>query len=557
MNQPDAVTNTTTNTNRNAAADAGAASRRALTRRRLIQTSAASAAFAATVQSTAAAPGGSGLNLAGMRAAAQDALEEVIIAIGADTRVMDPDLDQGLNEMYRLIFNTPINIGDDGVPIGDLAESWEYLDDTTIRMALRQDAVWQDGEPLTSDDFVFTWERMNDPERESTNVQRYSPWLGDVIAIDDYTVEFVTLMPFAPALASLSGFWIAPRHYIEEFGDDEFGLMPLGSGPYQIAEWQKDQFLALEAAETWWGDPQPFPRVRFVIIPDTFTRVAALLSGEVQVVSAPPLAMVPQIEASGTAYVTSAPDLRRIQFIQFPHVGTRREDTPEIDNKLVRQALNYALDREAIVTAVGQGQFQVVPGPWQMDSWAYPENAEELGYSYDPERARELLAEAGYPDGFTLHLGTSNGFSPMDNELMQATVPYFQDIGLEVEFTSLEWAAFDPARDENQFSAYYLGLSGDGDPHGSPNQYMTSQGRTRGFYDTDPELEEVIWEGATIVDFEDRQQYYQEVVFPALIDVAPWIYLWTPTTNIAVDNRIEYQQGPEPWVEVMRMSPAG
>ena len=530
--------------------------RRGVNRRHLIQTTAGAAALA-TFQGVVAAPTGElPSSVAAMRAA-QSALDEVVIAIGADTRVMDPDLDQGLNEMYRLIFNTPIVLDDAGLPVGDLAESWEYLDDTTLRMTLRQDAVWQDGEPLTSDDFVFTWERMNDPARESTNVQQFSPWLGDVVAIDDYTVEFQTLEPFAPALVSLTGFWIAPRHYIEEMGDDEFGLNPLGSGPYRIVEWQKDQFLSLEAADTWWGEPaQPFPRVRFVIIPDTFTRVAALLSGEVNVVTAPPLAMVPQIESSGTAYITSAPDLRRIQFIQFPHVGTRKENTPEIDNKLVRQALNYALDREAIVEAVGQGQFQVVPGPWNRESWAYPENAEELGYSYDPERARELLAEAGYPDGFTFYLGTSVGFSPMDNELMQATVPYFQDIGLEVEFIALEWAAFDPARDENQFSAYYLGLSGSGDPHGSPNQYMTSQGRTRGFYDTDPELEEVIWEGATIVDFEERQQYYQEVVFPKIIDVAPWIFLWTPTTNIAVDNRITYQQGPEPWVDVMRMAPA-
>jgi peptide/nickel transport system substrate-binding protein len=518
----------------------------ALNRRRFLQTTAAATVVV------------SGIGVSGARGAvaAQEALEEVVIAIGADTRVMDPDLDQGLSEMYRLIFNTPVAINDEGVPAPDLAESWEYTDDLTLRMNLRQDVLWQDGEPLTADDFVFTWERMNDPERESTNVQGFSPWLADVVAVDDYTVDFVTSEPFAPALDELDGFWIAPRHYIEEVGDEAFGLKPLGSGPYKVVEWQKDQFLALEAADTWWGEPaQPFPKVRFVIIPDTFTRAAALLAGDVQVVSEPPVAMVPQIEASGTAYITRSPEWR-IQFIQFPHVDTRKENTPEIDNKLVRQALNYAIDRQAIVDAVGQGFFEVVPGPWFNGSWAYPDNAEELGYTYDPEKAKELLAEAGYPDGFTLYLGTSNGFSLMDNELMQATVPYFQDIGLDVEFTSLEWAAFDPARDEKQFSAYYLGLFGNTDPHGAPNQYMTSQGRARGFYNTDPELEEVIWEGAKIVDFEERQKYYQEVVFPKILDVAPWIYLWTPITVVAVDNRIEYQAGPKSYVEVMKMQPA-
>jgi peptide/nickel transport system substrate-binding protein len=488
--------------------------------------------------------------------AVQSGLDQVIIALGADTRVMDPDLDQGLNDMYRLIFNTPITMSDDGTPQPDIAESWEYIDDTTLQMTLRQDVVWHDGEPLDSDDFLFTWERMKSPERESTNFPAFEPWLEDVVVVDQYTVQFKTIEPYAPAFDTIESFWIAPRHYIEEVGDDEFGLNPLGSGPYRVVEWQKDQFLDLEAVETWWGEvAQPFPRVRFVIIPDTFTRVAALLSGDVHVVSEPPVSMIPQIEGSGSAYIASAPGLR-IQFIQFPHSGTRRENTPEIENKLVRQALNYALDRETIASTVGQGYFDVVPGPWARSSWAYPENAEELGYTYNPDRARELLAEAGYPDGFTFYFGTSNGFSLMDNELMQACVPYFEDIGLTVEFSSLEWAAYDPARDENQFSAYYLGLTGSTDPYTSPNQYMTSRGRTRGFYDTDPELEEVIWEGATIVDFEERQAYYHDVVFPKTIDVAPWIFLWTPTTITAVDNRIAYEQGAWPFVDVMKMTPA-
>lgn len=518
-----------------------------ISRRRLVQTTGALAGGAAL----------GGLSLGSTRSVvAQSDIETVIIALGADTRVMDPDLDQGLNDMYRLIFSTPVIMTDEGEAVGDLAESWEYLDDTTLEMKLKQGAVWQDGEPLDSDDWVFTWERMKSPDREFTNFPAFEPWLEDVIAIDDYTVQFKTFEPFAPALDTLEGFWIAPRHFIEEVGDEEFGLKPLGSGPYSVVEWQKDQFLDLEAADTWWGEPeQPFPAVQFVIIPDTFTRTAALLSGDVHVVSEPPVSLVPQIESSDNAYVLTAPGLR-IQFIQFPNVATRKEDTPEIDDKLVRQALNYALDRETIASAVGQEFFNVVPGPWAETSWAYPENADELGYTYDPDKARELLAEAGYPDGFTLYFGTSNGFSLMDNELMQACVPYFEDIGLDVEFSSLEWAAYDPARDENQFSAYYLGLSGTTDPHGSINQYMTSRGRLRGFYDTDPGLEEVIWEGATIVDFAEREAYYQDTVFPTIIDVAPWIFLWTPFTISAVDNRIEYQQGAQPYIEVMKMTPA-
>ena len=531
--------------------DRGGARLPEVSRRRFVQTTAAAA-----IAATSGLPALSNRTAAALPARQSD-IEEVVIALGADTRVMDPDLDQGLNDMYRLIFSTPVTMNDEGIAVGDLADSWEYLDDTTLQMTLKQDAVWHDGEPLNSDDFVYTWERMKSPDRESTNYPAFEPWLADVVAIDDYTVQFLTKEPFAPALDTLEGFWIAPRHFIDEVGDDEFGLAPLGSGPYRVVEWQKDQFLELAAAETWWGEPeQPFPAVRFVIIPDTFTRAASLLSGDVHVVSEPPVSIVPQIEESDNAYVSISPGLR-IQFIQFPHVSTRQEDTPEIENKLVRQALNYALDRETIVSAVGQGYFEVVPGPWPGSSWAYPDNAAELGYSYDPERARELLAEGGYADGFTLHFGTSNGFSLMDNELMQACVPYFEDIGLTVEFSSFEWAIYDPARDENQFSAYYLGLSGSTDPHGSINQYMTSRGRQRGFYDTDPELEQVIWEGATIVDFEARQEYYHEVVFPTIIDVAPWVFLWTPATIAAVDNRIAYEQGRQSYIEVMRMSPAG
>lgn len=480
-------------------------------------------------------------------------LEELHIAVSVETRIMDPDLDQGPNTQYWLIYNNPVRTDwETGEPRPDLVESWEFEDDLTLVFSLREDVVWQDGEPLTADDFAFTWERMTDMERESpsTNVQRFDPWLDTVTARDEYTAEFKMSQPYAPVLDDLTGFWIFPRHDIEERGDEAYGQEPLGSGPYQVSEWEPGQYLLVEQNENWWGDPQPFQRVRVSTIVEGSTRASALLSGDVHISEDPPLGMLDQIDGSEDHYTTMEAGVR-IQFIQFPSEAARREDTPEIEDKRVRQALNYALDVDTIAETVGRGVFTPVPGPWYGRSWAYPDNAEEIGYSYDPERARELLAEAGYEDGFTLYFGTSNGFSLMDAELMEACVPYFEDIGLTVEFISLEWASYDPARDNNEFSCYYLGLSGSPDPHGAMNFYMTSQGRERGFYGMDPEIDEIIWEGAEIVDFEERRQYYHEVLYPAVIDIAPWIYLWTPNNVWGVDNRIEYQATPDRSLDIM------
>jgi len=265
--------------------------------------------------------------------------------------------------------------------------------------------------------------------------------------------------------------------------------------------------------------------------------------------------MVDQISKTSGYYITKAPgDL--IQFIQFPHVSTRFPNTPEIDNKTVRQALNWAVDKQALASKVGQGFFSVAPGPWAPGNWAYPDNTASLAYGYDPDKAKQLLHDAGFDQGFTLHFGTSVGFSLMDKELMEATVPYFQAIGLNVDFIPLEWAAFDPARDQNKFSAYYLGLTGGAnDPDDVVAFYMTSKGRARGFYGTDPELDQVIWHGTEIVDMEERKTYYQNTVYPKIMDVAPWIFLWTPNTLFGVDNRLDYTATQFGWVDAMRVKP--
>jgi peptide/nickel transport system substrate-binding protein len=488
----------------------------------------------------------------------QSQIQELTIAIGADTRVMDPDFDQGLEEMYRLIFNTPIRTAPNGDLVPDLAKSWEYTDPTTLTFHLRNDVKWHDGQPFTSDDVVYTFERMKDPNRQSTNYPRYKPWLAYVVATDPTTVQFKTTQPYAPGLHLIAdGFYIAPRHDIAQRGDTAFGQKPIGTGPYSVTAWQKDQFLNLSAVSNWWGGAQPFPKVKFVVIPEAFTRTTAMLGGSAHIVTQPPVSMVDQISKSSGFYVTKAPgDL--IQFVQFPHVKTRFPNTPEIDDKRVRQALNWALDKQALADKVGQGFFTVAPGPWAPGNSAYPSNAASLAYGYDPAKAKQLLKDAGYGDGFTLHLGTSVGFSLMDRELMEASVPYFQAIGLTVDFIPLEWAAFDPSRDQNKFSAYYLGLTGGAsDPDDVIAFYMTSKGRARGFFGTDPELDQVIWHGTEITDEQERQKYYRETVFPKILDVAPWIFLWSPNTVFGVDARVDYAATQFGWVDAMRAKPKG
>lgn len=479
------------------------------------------------------------------------AIEELVIAQGSDTFVMDPDGYQGgdATNMYRHIFDTLVHNDRSGKIIPWVASSWKYENDTTIIFTLRKDIKYHDGVQLTAKDAVFSYERMLDPNRKSLDKPRFQPWVAKMEALDDFTLKITTKMPYAPALERLSAFYILPKHDLQKRGDKEFGLKPIGSGPYRVVRWEKDQFLALDAVNDHWMSKPPFPKLKFVPIPEGFTATTALLSGDVHISRPLPVAMIEQVSASKSARVEKAPS-SRIMFIQFPHVKTRPPNTEFIDNKLVRQALNYALDKDALAQKVAKGNVQVVPGPWSTGHWAYPANAWDLGYKYNPQKAKELLAQAGYPNGFTLTLGAPVGRYLADKELMEATIPYFEAIGVKVNFISLEWSSYGPTRDKGAFAAYYLGLSeGAGDPHGI-TFYFTKQGRSRGFYGTDPELDKLVAQGVEMVDEAKRQQFYQKTLYPKIMDTAPWIFLWNQVDLYGVSNRLEWTPRSDELIDV-------
>lgn len=487
---------------------------------------------------------------------------ELTIAMGDDTSTFDPDLFQTVRAtaMYQLVWNTPIKVDENLEFQPDLAETWEYIDETTIEFHLREDITWADGEPLTADDFVYTWERMTDENRESLMVPRFSAWVEEVVAVDQQTVQFNAMEPFAPGLETIAnGYYVYPRHYLEGLTDLEYEENPLGSGPYRLVSREYNQQSTFEPVENWWGGSQPFSQVQFVIIPEPFPRTTALLTGEVDIVQEPPLSMHEEVENTDGFHLLRTEGSNGVNFFQFPHAGNRPEDTPEIDVKEVRQALNWAVDVQTVAEAIGQGMVTPVPGPWAAGHWAYPDDAWDQAYGYDPDRARELLAEAGYEDGFTLHFLTTTGFSPLDRELSEACIPYFEDIGITVEFTALERAAYSQVRDDAGSSMYYLGLGGSTDPHVNIDLYFSARGRERAFYGTDPELDDILIEGSVIVDEDERRTYYQDVVFPAVLDVAPWVFLWSLSNSLGLRDGIDVpaETFVKGWIDVMKIEVSG
>lgn len=487
---------------------------------------------------------------------------EITIALGDDTTTFDPDLFQTVRAtaMYNLVWNTPIKVDENREFQPDLAESWEYLDDTTLELQLRDDVTWADGEPLTADDFVYTWERMTDENRESLMVPRFTGWLEDVVAVDDHTIQFNSFEVFAPGIETLANnYYVYPRHYLEGLTDREYEEEPLGTGPYRLVSREYNQQSTFEPVENWWGGSQPFSQVQFVIIPEPFPRTTALLTGEVDIVQEPPLSMHGDIENTDGYHLLRTEGSDSVNFFQFPHAGNRPEGTPEIDVKEVRQALNWAVDVQTVAEGVGQGMVTPVPGPWAAGHWAYPDDAWDQAYGYDPDRARELLAEAGYEDGFTLQFLTTTGFSPLDRELSEACIPYFEDVGITVEFTALERAAYNQVRDGAGSSMYYLGLGGSTDPHVNTDLYFSARGRERAFYGSDPELDDILIRGSEIVDEDERREYYHDVVFPAVLDVAPWVFLWSLSNSLGLRDGLSLpaETFVKGWIDIMQIEVTG
>ncbi|MFA5551458.1 MAG: ABC transporter substrate-binding protein [Trueperaceae bacterium] len=321
--------------------------------------------------------------------------DSLIVGMRSDALItMDPAMyrDRETEAVLRNIFDALTFPTRDGVVQPHLATAWRVIDDKTYEFDLRDDVVFHNGDPLTADDVVFTfWRILTEGAIDGATSPRaglLGP-ISHVEKVDDYTVRFVynETFPQELVLQALTHFQIVPQKYIEEVGVAAFMERPIGSGPFVFARGALDSQTVLERNDAYWRGAPQLQTVVFRMMPEPSTRIAALLSGEVHIIQALPPDLVDRIDGVPGVSVHTALGTRAAQ------IELNNKVAP-FNNHLVRLALNYAVDWDSILTNIYQGYADRLSTAFLPSGFGY---AEDLApYQYDPERAKELLQEAGY-----------------------------------------------------------------------------------------------------------------------------------------------------------------
>ncbi len=402
-------------------------------------------------------------------------------------------------------------------------------DGLTYTFTLRPGVTFHDGTALDANAVVTSYRRLYDPEFEfydDTNTSGFFlAGLNNVEAVDDMTVRFTLAAPNA-AFIELSNVYsgkvMSPKA-IQEVPVAQWAEGSYGTGPFKVTSWEKGVSVVLDRNEEYWGTPPGLQTLVFRPIPEPTARVAALLSGEVDMIVVVPPDAIESIKNDPNLTYEQGPSLH-YWFIQL------NSQEPPFDDVRVRQAVNYAVDKESLATDILAGSAVPATQPMPAANWSY--NPDVVGYPYDPERARELLAEAGYPDGFQANMiipqsGSGMMIPVQMNEYIQGNL---RDVGIEVGIQSYEWVS-------------YLGIWGQGlnadvtmgnqsimasDPYVAnfllSGAFTPAEGGWNIGYYENPEVDALLAEALATPDREARAEIYHEA-WAMITEDAPWIFV--------------------------------
>jgi peptide/nickel transport system substrate-binding protein len=467
---------------------------------------------------------------------AQDRSDTLVIALSSDpTSLFLPRAaDRTATNASLPLYDSLVWINDDLEVEGALAERWEISDDgTEYVFHLRRGVVFHNGEPFTAESVVATWETGSDPSNDYAN---FYATANLVEAIDDHTVRITTPEPVATFLTTLALSWgMVPPDYIREVGIDAFARDPVGTGPFRFVSRSAGDRVVMEANPDYWQSDMPkVSGLEFRVIPDASTRMAAVQTGEIHIANrlTPDQAM--SLEgAPGVEVISYLND--RAYYVGFKNVGAGA-GTP-LEDPLVRQALNYGSDRFGIINAIFAGQAEPIPGFVIQGNLGYDADTMQP-FPYDPERARELLAEAGHPDGFEISMGCpADGYVNI-NEVCLALQRSLGEIGVEVnvEFrtTNSFWSEEEYGAVGAMFVDSWSSTIGEALPRldGAlmPGNYYAAW--------HDERFAERIREIERTVDRDERAALYAEM-HELMQEEPPFIYLYQPTIFEAVSDRVQ------------------
>ncbi|MCL2006806.1 MAG: ABC transporter substrate-binding protein [Treponema sp.] len=447
------------------------------------------------------------------------ATDHLVWGMGSSPVNLDPSgaNDTASSQLARNIFETLVVMDENNAPtIPGLAERWVWDDPTRLRVFIRQNVRFHNNDILTANDVKFTLERA----AVSPQVGHITNMINRVDVINNNEAVIVLDYPFVPFLAHLahSATGIVNERAVREMGDAAFGRNPVGTGPMRFDSWITGVSVDLVRFDGYWGGRKALQRVTFRIIPDPSTRQIALETGEIDVNG---------VAAQDVPRVLANPNLQvyRRWNLATEYIGYNMSRTPFNDVR-VRQAINYALDKEVIARVAYPNVGRPTAGPINTMVWG--STADQLQpFEYNQARARQLLAEAGYPNGFTTHILVSDGGASRI-DAAEIAQNMLAQVGITATVRILEWGAFLDATAQGDMDMFILGwvtVTGDPDYGLHPLFHVDNFGArgNRGFYNN-PRVNTLLDQGRQETNPTQRAAIYREVQ-QIIRDESPWIFI--------------------------------
>ncbi|RJR12295.1 hypothetical protein C4588_02405 [Candidatus Parcubacteria bacterium] len=478
----------------------------------------------------------------------------LMLALRADPVSLNPVLASEMPSIIvnQWIFNGLVRLDENLQPVPDLAESWDISPDGKVwTFHLREDVTWHDGHPFTAEDVKFTVDAIVDP---ATNTYNRGLFVIDDIpvsakVIDKYTVEIELPGPFAPLLTNFSVVGIIPAHILkgQDINTSSFNSSPVGTGAFKFKNWHSGEIITLTANENYYRGKVMLEEVVYRIIPGEEGRLIAL---ETEQIDIGPVPVKDYKRISGFENLT----VYRWYDLCYYYLGLDLTN-PLFQDKALRQALNYAVNRQEIVDSVLMGHGKVATGPIPYPSWAYSSNVKK--YDYNPEKASEILSNLGWKMGkdgilvkdgkklsFTIHYGQGSRSSEKASVYIQH---FLKKVGVEVRVRPVEFSVLvTEIANPGKFEGILLDWIENPDPDcfvewGS---HQVKEGMNFMSY-SNPSVDEILKEARTTPDMEERKKMYEEFQ-QILVEDAPYVFLWYSESMMGVNRRVTGISKPNP-----------
>jgi glutathione transport system substrate-binding protein len=459
---------------------------------------------------------------------------EIVMAISSEPPNLDPHINAGTaaRTVRLAVYRGLFNYNTEGVASPELAESYVVSDDKLTYTFTLRDAKFHNGDPVTAEDVKFSLERILNPDTGATFYNQMSV-IDKIEVIDDKTVAVTLKAPTAPFIdyLALPESAIVSKSWTEAHDGDLSGN-PMGAGPYVFKEYTEGQRIVVEKFDGYYKEGLPkTDRIMFEFYADATTRVNALVSGDVDLISYVPWNDIPMLDAN--------PDIQ-ILGGTGPFMGLIFNTTYEpFSDPRVRQAFGYAIDRYAVINTAFSGQGKPIYGmAVPPNSLAYDPKYENY-FEYNPDKAKELLAEAGYPDGFKARLLATSQYA-FHEQTAVAVQAEMAKVGVDLELDLPDWATRLDKNLKGDYDLLVVGTAGDiADPDYLSDYYQSGDIRLNnapGF--ADARIDELLKLGRETLDPAKRKEIYGELQQRAL-DLSPLVFLMWRDQSYAATKSLE------------------